>query len=98
MAMLDLLIRNTWIIDGTGAPGFRGCIGIAGDRIALVERGECQQTAAEIIDGEGLICSPGFIDAHSHGDVSLYYYPDCYNAISQGITTFVGGNCGIGWL
>ena len=96
MAMLDLLIRNTWIIDGTGAPGFRGCIGIAGDRIALVERGECQQTAAEIIDGEGLICSPGFIDAHSHGDVSLYYYPDCYNAISQGITTFVGGNCGIG--
>lgn len=96
MAMLDLLIRDAWIIDGTGAPGFRGCVGVEGDRIAFVTNGACQRAAAEVVEGKGLVCSPGFIDAHSHGDISFYYYPDCFNAISQGITTFVGGNCGIG--
>ena len=94
--MLDILIRNAWIIDGTGAQGYRGSVGVVGDKIALVQRGDCHAGAACQLDADGLVCSPGFIDAHSHADVSLHYYPQCYNARMQGITTFAGGNCGIG--
>lgn len=94
--MLDILIRNAWIIDGTGNAGYQGSVGITGDRITLVQHGDCHLEAKREVDATGLICSPGFIDAHSHADVSIYYYPQCYNALMQGITTFVGGNCGIG--
>jgi N-acyl-D-aspartate/D-glutamate deacylase len=94
--MLDVLIRGAVILDGKQSPAFQGSVGIRDDRIVLVREGSEPETSAQTeIDGEGLICCPGFIDAHSHADCSLPYYPDASSGLVQGITTFVGGNCGI---
>jgi N-acyl-D-amino-acid deacylase len=96
MPECDLLIKNARIVDGTGAPAFVGAIAVKGERIQAVGRveGELRVDAAKVIDAKGLVVSPGFIDAHNHGDCSILYYPKAESFVRQGITTFVGGNCG----
>ena len=94
--MLDYLIKNATVIDGTGQPAFRASVGIQDDRIAAVISDGTLPEAKTVIDGEGLVLTPGFIDVHSHADVSLPVYPGADNSIMQGITTFVGSNCGMG--
>jgi len=89
----DLLIRDTTIVDGTGQASYRGSLAVSGGRIAAV--GAVQGGAALEIDGEGLTTCPGFVDAHSHADLSILQVPGAENLLMQGITTFVGGNCGI---
>ena len=93
---LDILIVNASVIDGTGKPAFNGSVGIKDDKIVFVEEGKSDRDAKKTIDAHGHICCPGFIDIHSHADVSITLSPDCYSVLIQGITTFVGGNCGIG--
>ena len=93
MSEYDILIKNATIVDGTGAPGFRGDIAILGEQIVAV--GEVAGTAKRIIDGTGLIASPGFIDPHSHADIAILGHPTADNLAMQGITTFIGGNCGM---
>ncbi|MCJ7564792.1 MAG: amidohydrolase family protein [Candidatus Aminicenantes bacterium] len=88
----DVLIKNTTVVDGTGAPAFKGDIAIKGERIYAL--GKVSGDAGIVIDGTGLISCPGFIDPHSHGDNGLLKFPAAENLIMQGITTFVGGNCG----
>jgi len=90
--MFDLLIKNGTIIDGTGAPGFKADIGICSDTIAAI--GELQGTAKRIIEAEGLIVAPGFIDIHSHTDEAVLVNPSCESKVMQGVTTEVSGNCG----
>ena len=89
----DFLIANARIVDGTGAPGFSGGIGIVGERIAAV--GDVRGDAAKVIDATGLVLCPGFIDPHSHADSSILVCPGADNLVMQGVTTFVGGNCGL---
>lgn len=90
----DLLIRNATIIDGTGAPRYAGDIGIRGDRIVRV--GDLSgQHGAEEIDLAGAIAAPGFIDAHTHDDRFMLSNPDMTPKVSQGVTTVIGGNCGV---
>ena len=89
----DLLIQNVLIVDGTGTPGTKGDIGIKGERVAAV--GNVSGSAKRVIDGAGLVACPGFIDMHSHADLNILQYPGADNCIMQGITTFVGGNCGM---
>jgi N-acyl-D-aspartate/D-glutamate deacylase len=94
--MLDIFIRGATIFDGVQTPAFQGNVGIKGDRIVFVRKGSEPEASSRItIPGEGLVCCPGFIDTHSHVDCSLAYYPDASSSLVQGITTFVGGNCGI---
>ncbi len=88
----DVLIRDTMIVDGTGSPAFKGSVGIRAGKIVAV--GQITGEAAEVIDGSGLVTCPGFIDPHSHADLTILSYPLAENLIMQGITTFVGGNCG----
>ncbi|HSA96201.1 MAG TPA: amidohydrolase family protein [Acidobacteriota bacterium] len=88
----DVIIKDTTIIDGTGRASFRGNLAVRGERIATV--GRVRGQARIVIDGSGLITCPGFIDPHSHADLSLMQYPLCENLAMQGITTFLGGNCG----
>jgi N-acyl-D-aspartate/D-glutamate deacylase len=88
----DVIIGSTTIVDGTGRAPFRGDIAIRGERIAVV--GRVKGPAPVIIDGSGLTTCPGFIDPHSHADLSIRRYPLCENLVMQGITTFLGGNCG----
>lgn len=89
---LDVLIKDATVVDGTGAPAVRASIGVVGERIIGIGRFDAQ--AARVIDANGLVACPGFVDAHSHADLSILQYPLAENLIMQGITTFVGGNCG----
>ena len=90
------LFKNGFIVDGTGAKGFKGDVLTEGDRIIAV--GAAADAAADVtVDCTGLTVAPGFIDAHSHNDF-FYDYEDAekYYApfLRQGITTQVTGNCG----
>ena len=90
----DLLIRNASIVDGTGAPRFRGDVGVKGDRIARI--GDLRAASADTeIDAGGLTVTPGFIDAHTHDDRLMLSGGDMAPKVSQGITTVIGGNCGV---
>lgn len=87
------LIKNALIVDGTGAPGFHGDVRISGNMIVAV--GDIVPSDKDtVIDGNGLILAPGFIDTHSHHDIGLDKSPEAIAAISQGITTIVVGNDG----
>lgn len=93
--MFDILIKNGTVCDGTGAPCFRADIGVSGDRIAYVGTG-CREQAARIIDAAGKVVTPGFIDSHTHADVSALIEPAMEPFVKQGVTTVVAGNCGYG--
>ncbi len=91
--MLDVLIRDAGVIDGTGAEAFAGDVGIEGDSIAAV--GDVSGPARVEIDAAGLTAAPGFIDIHTHSDYSLLIDGRGESALYQGVTTHVCGNCGI---
>jgi len=88
----DYLIKNTTIVEGTGKKSYKGSLAVKGDRV--VETGGVKGDAAETIDAKGLTAVPGFIDAHSHVDWALLWFPKTESHVMQGITTFVGGQCG----
>ncbi len=88
-----LRIANALLLDGTGAPARRGSVRIAGDRIVAL--GELAPLPGEeVLDARGLALAPGFIDTHSHATGDLSEIPDALGAVSQGITTVVGGQDG----
>jgi N-acyl-D-amino-acid deacylase len=91
---LDVLIRNGWVADGTGNPLYPADVAVRGDRIVEVGHVPADVTAALVIDARGKIVCPGFVDAHSHSDVSIHGNPTAQSTIRQGITTEVVGNCG----
>jgi N-acyl-D-amino-acid deacylase len=90
---LDILIRNGFLVDGTGNPRRKGDIGIEGDRIIAVGNLK-DQKAKRVIEASGKLVCPGFIDAHSHSDVTVECNPYFESTIRQGITTEIVGNCG----
>ncbi len=91
--MYDLLIKNGFIIDGTGSPGYHGDVAVKDGKIAKIKR-RITDEAKESIDAAGLTVTPGFIDSHSHGDIILERYPDCRYKLEQGVTTEIVGLCG----
>ncbi len=91
--MHDLKITNGLILDGTGAPGYRGDVVVRGDRIEDVGDLAVAE-ACETIDAAGAFVCPGFIDVHSHSDAYLLIEPSAPSKIFQGITTEIVGNCG----
>lgn len=92
--MYDLLIKNGFIVDGTGMKGFNGSVGIKGGKIEFV--GDYDSSEAEtIIDAEGLTITPGFIDCHSHSDFNFFFESRAINKLQQGITTEITGHCGV---
>ena len=94
--MLDAVIRGGRVVDGSGAPGVRADVGIAGGKIAAV--GDlAAASAATVVDATGKIVAPGFIDCHSHSDWSLLANRNCDSTLAQGVTTEVVGNCGMSY-
>ena len=93
-AAFDLVIRGGRVLDGTGAEGVRADVGIVDDRIVAV--GDLSGAiAGRILDATGLHVTPGFIDIHTHSDISVTYDPGQASAVAMGVTTQVVGNCGL---
>lgn len=90
--MLDLLIKNGRIIDGTGAPAVTGDVGIRDGRIAAV--GEVGESAREALDADGCAVTPGFVDVHTHYDAQVFWDPALSPSCFHGVTTVFGGHCG----
>lgn len=92
----DLVIAGGTVVDGTGAPGFRADVAIAGERIALVSRTPIDAALARRrIDAGGLVVAPGFIDLHAHLEPILSM-PDAQSQVRQGVTLALGGPDGGG--
>ena len=90
----DLIIRNGTIVDGTGRAAYRADLGIIGGRIA--EIGQLTGAARQVIDADGLVVAPGFVDPHTHYDAQICWDPLVSCSSEHGITTVVTGNCGVG--
>ncbi|MCP5280225.1 MAG: amidohydrolase family protein [Rhodoferax sp.] len=88
-----MLIRGAQMFDGTGAPSCLADVAIRGDSIGHIGDGAAIQ-ADQVIDASGQIVAPGFIDIHTHSDMSLLLYGRGQSKVSQGVTTEVTGNCG----
>ncbi|MGH7841914.1 MAG: N-acyl-D-amino-acid deacylase family protein [Candidatus Binataceae bacterium] len=88
----DLIIRNGTVIDGSGLPRFRADVGVVGGKIASI--GRIRDQAREVIDADGHIVAPGFIDAHTHMDAQVFWDPIGTCSCWHGITSVVMGNCG----
>lgn len=90
--MIDLLIKNARVIDGTGKPAYTGDVAINDGRI--VETGDVSTDSSRVIDAGGLAVSPGFVDMHTHYDAQLLWDPLCTSSCWHGVTTVLTGNCG----
>jgi N-acyl-D-amino-acid deacylase len=94
-SMFDIKIINGRIIDGSGKSAYTGDIGIVGDRIVAI--GDLRESESNAtIDAKGNVVAPGFIDMHTHSDLSVVYDRNANSKIHSGVTTEVIGNCGIG--
>jgi N-acyl-D-aspartate/D-glutamate deacylase len=87
----DVLIRGGKIVDGTGNPWFEGDLAIRGDRIAAIGPMSPDATARRVIDAKGLVVAPGFVDMHSHSDMTLLEDGSAPSKIRQGVTTEILG-------
>jgi N-acyl-D-aspartate/D-glutamate deacylase len=93
--MLDVVIKGGTIVDGTGEPSYGGDVGVREGRI--VEIGSISEPARESIDADGAIVTPGWVDIHTHYDGQVTWDDLLEPSASNGVTTLVMGNCGVGF-
>ena len=93
--MFDLIIKNGSIYDGKGSEPYQADIGISNEKI--VEIGDIKGEAKKVIDAEGKIVTPGFVDIHTHYDGQVTWDPYLRPSTYHGVTTVVMGNCGVGF-
>ena len=93
--MLDLIIKNGDIVDGTGSKAFKGDLGILNGTIVKI--GEISDEAKNIIDASGSHVIPGFVDIHTHYDGQVTWSEELTPSSNHGVTTAVMGNCGVGF-
>lgn len=91
---MDTGILGGHVVDGSGNPWYMADIGISGKRITKIgsiSRRDCERT----IDAKGLVVCPGFIDIHTHSDITAMAFRGCDSTLRQGVTTHLIGNCGL---
>src|SRR5262249_4541513 len=88
----DLVIRNGTVVDGSGLPRYRADVGVRQGKIAAI--GRIRENAREVLDAEGHVVAPGFIDGHTHMDAQVFWDPLGTSSCWHGITSVVMGNCG----
>ena len=92
--MFDLIIKNGLIYDGKGSEPFKADLAISNEKI--VEIGKIEDKGRKVIDAEGKIVTPGFVDIHTHYDGQVTWDPYLRPSTYHGVTTVVMGNCGVG--
>jgi N-acyl-D-amino-acid deacylase len=92
----DIVIKNGTVIDGTGLPRFKSDIAVLNGRVAKIGRVNASE-GREVIDAEGLIVAPGFVDLHTHYDAQVHWDPYCTISGWHGVTSVAIGNCGFGF-
>ena len=90
------VLRGALLVDGTGAPPRPADVVIEADRIAAVEAPGAVSGDGDVVDLDGLVLAPGFIDCHTHYDAQVLWDPDLTPSSWHGVTTVVMGNCGFG--
>ncbi|OGP56693.1 MAG: hypothetical protein A2V67_13005 [Deltaproteobacteria bacterium RBG_13_61_14] len=99
----DLFFRNATILDGSGREPYTADLAVSRDRIEAIGRLE-KLSARRVVEAQGLMLAPGFVDMHGHSDYHLLARPQAESKLLQGVTLEVGGNCGYsaapvrGWL
>jgi N-acyl-D-amino-acid deacylase len=99
MATFDVVIQGGTVVDGTRTPRYAGDVGVKDGKIAKIERGgRLNPTdAKKVLDAQGLIVAPGFVDLHTHYDAQINWDPYCTLSGWHGVTSIVVGNCGFGF-
>jgi len=92
--MYDIIIQNGWVVDGTGRDQYRADIAISAGKIVKIGN-LAGEKAEKVLNAEGRHVTPGFIDPHSHADMSLLVWPKNEAYTLQGVTTCISGNCGL---
>lgn len=93
--MHELVIRGGSVVDGTGAPPRTADVGVDGGLITAV--GRVDGGARRVVDADGLLVTPGWVDVHTHYDGQLFWDPLITPSSWNGVTTVVLGNCGVGF-
>ena len=88
----DLVIKNGTVVDGSGLPRYRADVGVRHGRIVTI--GRIRERAREVVDAEGQVVTPGFVDGHTHMDAQIFWDPLGTSSCWHGITSVVMGNCG----
>ena len=97
MAKFDVLIRGGTVVDGTRVPKFKADLGIKDGRVAQVGGRMDPADADQVLEADGLIVAPGFVDLHTHYDAQIQWDPYCTISGWHGVTSVVLGNCGFGF-
>ncbi len=91
--MYDIVIKNGLVADGTGEKAYRADVAVKDGKIAKIAP-KIEEEAHRVLDAEGLVVSPGFVDNHSHGDTTFLAGTSAFNYLEQGTTCEIAGQCG----
>ena len=95
--MPDLLIKDGRVVDGTGQTWFRASVAVTGEEVTIIRGDTTQVQAGRVIDADGYVICPGFIDMHSHSDLKMLSEPRHEAKVRQGVTTEALGMDGLSY-